>query len=182
VNIVFMLIFTALALTIVTACGDDDSTAVEPTTVQPTATESSPGLPNPASVYCETAGGNLELESGTGTCTFPDESQCEEWAFFRGECSVGDNYEIASVSESIAVPDGSQISVRGIYFKGTSGIEVLCDSLAESFPPQCFDPKLEISGFRSNLLPRLNSESEITWTDTAVILAGTVRDGVLTAP
>jgi len=45
------------------------------------------GIANPASVYCEEQGGTLDLESGM--CTFADGSQCEEWAFFRGECSPG---------------------------------------------------------------------------------------------
>ncbi len=57
--------------------------------VQPTA---QPGLPNPASVYCQEQGGRLEIRTAadggqTGYCIFPDGSECEEWAFFRGECS-----------------------------------------------------------------------------------------------
>jgi len=45
------------------------------------------GIANPASVYCEEQGGTLDL--ATGMCTFADGSQCEEWAFYRGECSPG---------------------------------------------------------------------------------------------
>jgi uncharacterized protein len=45
------------------------------------------GIANPASVYCEEQGGTLDLESGM--CTFPDGSQCEEWAFYRGDCQPG---------------------------------------------------------------------------------------------
>ena len=49
------------------------------------------GLPNPASVHCEEQGGTLEIrtESGgeAGYCIFPDGSECEEWAYYRGECS-----------------------------------------------------------------------------------------------
>jgi len=49
------------------------------------------GLANPASVYCEDNGGTLEIrkdESGgaIGACVFSDGSECEEWAFYRGEC------------------------------------------------------------------------------------------------
>ncbi len=46
------------------------------------------GIANPASVYCVEQGGTLDLESGM--CTFPDGSQCEEWAFYRGECAPGE--------------------------------------------------------------------------------------------
>jgi len=52
------------------------------------------GMPNPASVYCEEQGGTVEIRTGTdggqyGVCIFSDGSECDEWAFFRGECSPG---------------------------------------------------------------------------------------------
>ncbi len=53
------------------------------------------GLANPASVYCEENGGELiiedEVEGQVGYCIFDDGSRCEEWAFYRGECNVGEN-------------------------------------------------------------------------------------------
>lgn len=63
-------------------------------------------MPNPASVYCEQNGGSLELRqdaSGgvSGVCIFPDGSECDEWAYFRSECSPGDSlaaFEPASPS------------------------------------------------------------------------------------
>ncbi len=50
------------------------------------------GIPNPASVYCEEHGGKLEIRTASddgqaGICAFPDGSQCDEWAYFRGECA-----------------------------------------------------------------------------------------------
>lgn len=51
------------------------------------------GMANPASVHCEDQGGRLEIrdeENGqVGYCTFQDGSECEEWAFFNGECQPG---------------------------------------------------------------------------------------------
>ena len=49
------------------------------------------GLANPASVFCRKQGFRLELRtdatgSQTGICHFPDGSQCDEWAYYRGEC------------------------------------------------------------------------------------------------
>ncbi|MBE0409467.1 MAG: DUF333 domain-containing protein [Anaerolineales bacterium] len=54
------------------------------------------GLPNPASVFCEENNGTLDLrtdEAGnvTGVCVFADGSECEEWAYSRGECKPGDS-------------------------------------------------------------------------------------------
>lgn len=51
-------------------------------------------MPNPASVHCTDEGGKLEIrdEAGgqVGYCLFPDGAECEEWAYFRGECAPGD--------------------------------------------------------------------------------------------
>jgi putative hemolysin len=49
-------------------------------------------LPNPASVFCEQQGYTLEIRtaadgSQSGVCVFPDGSECDEWAYFRGECT-----------------------------------------------------------------------------------------------
>ena len=49
-------------------------------------------IANPASVYCEQYGGTLEIRTDgtgaqTGFCIFADGSECEEWAYFRGECA-----------------------------------------------------------------------------------------------
>jgi putative hemolysin len=63
-----------------------------PPTVAPVSTGAQPAdMPNPASVYCEQQGNKLEIRtavdgSQTGACIFPDGSECDEWAFFRGEC------------------------------------------------------------------------------------------------
>ncbi|HII14984.1 MAG TPA: DUF333 domain-containing protein [Nanoarchaeota archaeon] len=47
-------------------------------------------IANPASVYCEEHSGTLELrnapEGQTGYCKFADGTECEEWAYYRGEC------------------------------------------------------------------------------------------------
>lgn len=49
-------------------------------------------MPNPASVYCEENGGTLQIgqdDTGgqVGICVFPDGKACDEWAYFRGECT-----------------------------------------------------------------------------------------------
>ena len=51
-------------------------------------------IANPASVYCEEQGGTLVIRSDaegaqSGYCLFDDGSECEEWAYYRGECQPG---------------------------------------------------------------------------------------------
>lgn len=54
------------------------------------ASAASPEMPNPASVFCQEQGGQLEIraENGgqVGYCVFLDGSECEEWNFFNGPC------------------------------------------------------------------------------------------------
>lgn len=54
-------------------------------------TATRPKLPNPASVFCEQQGNKAEIRtaadgSQSGVCIFLDRSECDEWAYFRGEC------------------------------------------------------------------------------------------------
>jgi hypothetical protein len=64
-------------------------------------------MPNPASVFCEQNGGKLEIRtaadgSQNGVCVFPNGSECDEWAYYRGECkpagatSAATTVEVAS--------------------------------------------------------------------------------------
>src|SRR3954470_5661472 len=73
----------AVAVTIVVvACGGNGS---------PSADEDergSVGVPPPAAQYCKQLGYTL-VDS---TCTFPDGTTCEQWAFYRGECGHSHSY------------------------------------------------------------------------------------------
>lgn len=83
-------LFTAITLTtlVMAACAPTNTPAPVDLTAQP-------GLPNPASVFCQQNAGRLEIRtaadgSQAGVCIFPDASECDEWAYFRGECRPGD--------------------------------------------------------------------------------------------
>jgi putative hemolysin len=73
----------------------------------PVSTNTPPAsLPNPASVFCEQQGNRLEIRtapdgSQSGVCIFPDGSECDEWAFFRGECGAADSI---STSAPASIP------------------------------------------------------------------------------
>ena len=79
-------IFT-IVLMALTAC-----TALQVQTPEPTATDTPQvNMPNPASVYCKEQGNKHKIQiaadgSQNGICVFPDGSECDEWAYFRGEC------------------------------------------------------------------------------------------------
>lgn len=82
----FTIIVFCLAASGCAQVGMQPAVTPAPATTLPTAM-----LPNPASVYCEQQGNTLEIRtakdgSQSGVCIFPDGSECEEWAFYRGEC------------------------------------------------------------------------------------------------
>lgn len=77
-------------------------------------TDSEAGLPNPASVYCEEQGFTLEIRTDAdggqyGVCVFPDGDECEEWAFFRGECEPGEEAEELVVEQTSMPPAGQAV-------------------------------------------------------------------------
>jgi putative hemolysin len=80
--------FAGLLLIALSGC----TPAQAPPATVPVETGTSPAsLPNPASVYCEQEGNRVEIRtasdgSQTGYCIFPDESECDEWAYYRGGC------------------------------------------------------------------------------------------------
>jgi hypothetical protein len=78
-TIVFLLLIGVLA---VVACGGN-------ATETPQA-----NMPNPAAVFCEDQGYKVEIRTAAdgsqqGFCILPDGTECDEWAFFQGECGPG---------------------------------------------------------------------------------------------
>ncbi len=66
-------------------------------------------MPNPASAYCVEEGYTSEIRtaadgSQSGVCIFPDGSECDEWAFFRGECGPADQSGSTSFPTEIPTP------------------------------------------------------------------------------
>lgn len=74
-------------------------------------TNSMVGLPNPASKYCVDQGNRLEIrneEAGQiGICILPDGRECEEWKYFRGECTQKTNSNEITNSPATGTIEGS---------------------------------------------------------------------------
>ena len=102
---------------------------------------------NPASIFCSDNGGTLEIRSKDageyGVCMFGDGSECGEWAYFRGECSVGDS--LASPLETVhithcgyecgAVNGCREDNANGVGpSEGVFGVACSCPGGVESTP------------------------------------------------
>lgn len=107
-----IVLFPLLSLLILASgCSSDNGKPVrsENTTITTTVPTSNPAVPttataavaNPASVYCETQGGTVEIVTDAsggqaGICNLPDGSKIDEWELFRRDQSSS----ISSVSPS----------------------------------------------------------------------------------
>ncbi len=115
------LAFSLLIVLALSACASQPpspAAQTAPAVEHPTATlaaekSDAAGIPNPSSVYCSDQGGTSEIRTAAdgsqyGTCVFDDGSECEEWAYFRGECSPGE----PAVTPNDSVPAGKQPSAE----------------------------------------------------------------------
>jgi len=97
-----IILFILLTVTLLSVCACNTSSrqtgVVSPLPTNTVNTDEKPqaGIANPSSVYCVKLGYQSEIrkdEAGNefGVCIFPDKSECDEWAFYRGECQPGQN-------------------------------------------------------------------------------------------
>ena len=101
-NTVKFLSLVLLVGMLVSAC----TPAVTPTPTQaPTSTpSSSANMPNPAAAYCQQQGYTSEIRtaadgSQSGVCKFPDGTECDEWAYFRQECSPAQQIQVTEADQ-----------------------------------------------------------------------------------
>ena len=87
-----------------------------------------------------------------------------------------------SVREAIATTAEGPLLVTGAVV-ASQGETRLCETLAESYPPQCGEPSLEVAGLDAGELKRVAPESDaegrVRWGENARLL-GRVSGRVLT--
>ena len=89
-------LLVSLSAIVLSACGGAPTAEPASAPAEKAAEGPAAGLANPASVHCQEQGGTVELRTDAqggqyGVCVFDDGSECDEWAYFRGECQPGDS-------------------------------------------------------------------------------------------
>lgn len=122
------------------------------------------GEANPASKNCIEKGGELEIRNDSnggqiGICIFPDKSECEEWAFMKGECDSQevDNwnfYENKNFGFQIKYPPGWIINEKN------PNHVVLQISRDESLENEFINYKLEIAAEKKSAKEDLEKIAE----------------------
>jgi putative hemolysin len=93
---------------------------------QPSPLATQADMANPASVFCEEQGGRLEIRTDAsggqaGFCMFADGSECEEWAYFRGECAPAGVITATSTAAEVVVPAAAPPEGWEVYTHPTLG-------------------------------------------------------------
>ncbi len=143
--------------------------------------ETMTGIANPASVYCVESGYTSEIRMDAagaqqGVCVFDDDTECEEWAYYNGECgpvvrpavlpdyvqpvrdavisSINENYPEVTLPE----PEGWNVGIsssaayaRSRTYRLTSGNWMMTINVP-NVPPESSTP-LTFSIFVSNVHP-----------------------------
>lgn len=71
-------------------------------------------------------------------------------------------------------------AIQAFYFSDGSGT-FLCETLAESFPPQCGGASITFDNTAGADLGDLSVEQGVTWSDQPIVVVGSVVSGVFVA-
>lgn len=66
------------------------------------------------------------------------------------------------------------VLVTGALFVNADGTVLLCEAMAESFPPQCGGARLEVRGLELTTIEGLQREGDVQWAES-VVLFGSVE-------
>ena len=66
------------------------------------------------------------------------------------------------------------VAVSGALFVSADGTVLLCDAIAESFPPQCGGERIRVEGLDLAAVPGLQTEGDVSWAE-GVTLLGSVE-------
>jgi putative hemolysin len=108
-------------------------------------------IANPASKYCAENDGTLSiietLDGQIGICEFENEYKCEEWAYFRGECSP----DMHSKEKIYCTPESKQaqmctmeyMPVCGYFYNTIQCIKAPCAITASNKCMACANENVE---------------------------------------
>ena len=78
-----------------------------------------------------------------------------------------------SIEDAVNQAGQQPLLVNGALFVAADGTVLLCDAIAESFPPQCGGTRLEVRGLDLAGIPDLQAANGVRWIEQTQVL-GTV--------
>ncbi|MDH3248211.1 MAG: hypothetical protein OEQ47_04585 [Acidimicrobiia bacterium] len=160
------LMLCAVLVAVLAACGGDTNDEQLPI-------DSDPGSQPPAAGAClvdEPECNDTGVTGGGGELPLPTDD---------GEVVTGGMVvEPLTVSQIMISDLSGVIAVQGFLFDDGSG-PVLCETLAESVPPQCGGASLAVSGHEEAIDVPIMFEQGVMWTEQTVVLLGEFVDATL---
>jgi hypothetical protein len=83
-----------------------------------------------------------------------------------------------TVAEALDAPAGSMVTVRG-HVIATAGTTLLCEMLAETYPPQPGGAQMVLEDLDIATLGGTESAGDTTWTGDQRAVTGIITDDVL---
>ena len=96
-----------------------------------------------------------------------------------GVLTVGQPPEVMSQAHESPPGDGAETVVEG-FLLHRDGTTWLCQSLLESYPPQCGSPSVQVDNLALEDVAGLQSAEGVTWSDDPLRLTGRLANGILT--
>lgn len=84
-----------------------------------------------------------------------------------GDPDVGSGLSVEQALTHRATDD--LVSVAGTLFVGADGTVLLCDAIAESFPPQCGGQRIVVEGLDLDTIANLQREGNVSWAEGATL-------------
>ena len=111
---------------------------------------------------------------GGASATTPSAPADEEWTLVIADGDPGDGPGM-SVSEALTHgPTDDIVTVTGALFVNADGTVLLCDAIAESFPPQCGGDRIAVDGLDLATVAGLQEANGVQWAE-GVVLLGSVE-------
>lgn len=112
-------------------------------------------------------------DGGADDACLVDAPECED--SFSSDLPAVEPERGVSVADATAQPIDGAFELRGFFFADDAGAR-MCETLLESFPPQCGGAFIPLGDFDVEL--PLTSEAGVSWTDQVVFLEGEIIGGV----
>ena len=120
---------------------------------------------------------SVSTEAGADDACLVGASECDDTA--SSDLPAVEPERGVSVTDATSQPIDGAFELRGFFFADDAGAR-MCETLRESFPPQCGGASIPVGDFEVDL--PLSSEAGVSWTDQVVYLEGEIVGGVFQQP
>lgn len=98
----------------------------------------------------------------------------DEWTLVVTDDDPGGDPGITVAEALTHGPTDDLVAVTGSLFVDPDGTVLLCDAIAESFPPQCAGERIAVTGLDLASVAGLQEENGLRWAE-GVVLLGSVE-------